>query len=90
MVAGDVLGYIGDVSDLIKNIYPRPLAFSVAIDKHSKSDYELKPNGRYVHNEKYINKILQQCGYKNIVSNDIILRSENGQDVNGKIFYAKE
>ena len=90
VVAGDVLGYIGDVSDLIKNIYPHPFAFSVAIDKQSKSDYELTPSGRYVHNEKYINKILKQCGYKNIVSNDVILRSEDGKDVNGKIFYAKE
>ena len=83
------MGYVGNPEELFKKIYPHPFAFSIATDDKC-NNYTLLPNGRYVFNKQYIYNILTLCGYQNISSKDCILRTENGQDVLGTIFLAKE
>lgn len=87
VVAADVFGYVGNVANIIKRCYPRSLCFSVATG--AAQDFELMPNGRYRHHPDYIRRLLEQAGYTDITDKDIILRQENGLDVNGKIFTAK-
>lgn len=89
VVAADVFGYIGDLDNLLKSIFPHNLCFSIAVD--DKCDkYQLAYNGRYRHNPKYIKKLLQKCGYSNIIEHKSNIRSENGVPVEGIIFVAKE
>lgn len=89
VTAADVMGYIGNIEPLLQKIYPHPFAFSIATDNKC-NNYTLLPNGRYVYNKQYVHDILTRCGYQNISSKDCVLRTENGQDVLGTIFLAKE
>lgn len=89
ITAADVMGYIGNIEPLLQKVYPHSFAFSVATDNKCPN-YSLLPNGRYVYNKQYIQDTLSSCGYQNISSKDCVLRTENGQDVLGTIFLAKE
>lgn len=88
VVAADVFCYFGDLSEIIKAVYPTRLIFSVEKNE-SEEDFILQANGRYRHNPEYIRQILQKAGYKNIKADSEILRQENGKDVSGVIFEAK-
>ena len=90
VVAADVIGYIGDIAPLSELIFPRDFIFSAAIDDTLPVDFKLSESGRYVYKSEYIAKILTTVGYQNIKSLPTVLRRENGQEVNGMIFYAKE
>lgn len=90
VTAADVIGYIGDIAPLAKNIFPRPFAFSAATDGTIQDNYRLTDGGRYIYKPEYIEQTLQQAGYKNITKRQTILRTENGYDISGIIFYAKE
>lgn len=88
-IAADVFGYIGNLEPVIKNIAPQPLAFSIEELTDNEENHKLFPSGRYKHNPQYIEKLLRQYGYKDIKQEKTVLRQENGQDVNGIIFYAR-
>lgn len=88
-IAADVFGYIGNLEPVIKNIAPQPLAFSIEELMDIEENQKLFPSGRYKHNPQYIEKLLTQYGYKDIKQEKTVLRQENGQDVNGIIFYAR-
>lgn len=90
VTAADVIGYIGDLSALIQNIFPRPFAFSAAVDKTIGNNFKLTDGGRYIYKPDYIRQTLQTAGYNNIAEQTTVLRKENGSNVNGIIFYAKE
>ena len=89
VTAADVIGYIGNPEILFSKIYPHTFAFSVATG-NDDVDCALLPNGRYIYNKKYIHELLVQCGYQDISSKDCILRTEDGENVSGTIFLAKE
>lgn len=90
VTAADVIGYIGDIAPLAKNVFPRPFAFSAATDDTLTTDFRLTDGGRYIYKPEYIEQTLQRTGYKNIAKRQTVLRTENGRDVSGIIFYAKE
>ena len=89
IVAADVFGYIGDLQKILTDIFPHALCFSVETDEKCK-DFSLQHNGRYKHNPQYVKKLLQKCGYSDIVEHTTVLRTENGSPVKGAIFTAKE
>ena len=90
ITAADVIGYIGDITALTKNIFPHRFAFSAAIDNNIKNGFMLTEGGRYIYRSDYIEQTLSNSGYKNIRRQSAILRTENGQDIKGIIFEAKE
>jgi len=87
-VAADVFCYFGDLADIFKALYPTPLIFSVE-GNESTEKYILQANGRYQHNPQYIRQILQAAGYTEIKAEPLILRQENGKNIDGFIFMAK-
>ena len=84
-IAADVFNYIGELSEIFKAIAPHKLAFSTE-NLQSEEDYVLQTNGRFAHTPKYIKECLEKAGYKNIESQETILRTENGQAVRGTLW----
>lgn len=89
VTAADVLGYMGDLAPLAQKVFPRAFIFSAALNEQV-ADFTLIEGGRYVYNPEYIEQTLQQAGYTNIRQKSAVLRRENGKNVNGAIFEAKE
>lgn len=90
VTAADVIGYIGNIAPLTKNVFPRPFAFSAATDASLKENFRLTDGGRYIYKPEYVEQTLRQAGYGNIAKRRTVLRTEDGRDVQGIIFYAKE
>lgn len=87
IVAADVFCYFGDLKPIIENLSPTRLIFSVESDETTEK-FIIQANGRYKHNPEYIKQTLKSAGYKHILSTSLVLRQENGKDVNGYIFEA--
>ena len=84
-VAGDLLGYIGDVAKFIKLLKNKKIIFSIEVSD-DVCDYQLSASGRYKHNPLYVEKLLRECGFRNITKEELILRKEGGEPVRGMIF----
>lgn len=88
VVAADVFGYIGNINPILKALQGYKICFSVEILPEN-GDYKLNDAGRYLYNENYILNLLQQNGFAQVNKYDIVLRQENGKDVNGLLFFAQ-
>ena len=89
VVAADVFGYLGALDEIIPLIFPRNFVFRLPPTTRQNPGV-LMPNGRFRHNPAYVKNFLQKAGYSNITEHPAVLRRENGEDVNGFIFIAKE
>lgn len=87
IVAADVLGYLGAADEFIKLSKNKTLLFSIEASDE-QSDYQIQPSGRFKHNPAYIEKLLHQNGFCDIYKEETVLRTENGNPVNGYIFKA--
>ncbi len=88
-IALDVVEYIDDFAKIAAQLKHIPFIFTIENAPDEASDYRLNAGGRYQHNPQYIRKILSGAGYKNIKEYSLILRQENGADVNGTLFWAE-
>lgn len=88
IVAADVLGYIGNLAPLFTALKGRKICFSIEVLSED-GDYKLNDAGRYLYNEIYITNLLQQNGFAQINKYDVVLRQEDGKDVNGLLFFAQ-
>ena len=84
-VMGDVLGYIGDISQVIKLLKNKKILFSIEV-LDEDMDYQLMPSGRYKHNPFYVEKLLRDNGFECITKEEVLLRYENREPVKGFIF----
>ena len=82
----DTLPYIKDIEAVIECAFPSRLIFSIEKADESIKTFALSPFGRYQHNKDYIQNILQKTGYKNIRIEPLVLRKENGKNVEGFLF----
>lgn len=90
IIAADVFGYIGNLANIINLLKGYNLIFSIEkLLSDTNQDYKLTETGRYQHSAEYIEKLLQTAGFTQIIPNNIVLRQENGQDVNGILYFAK-
>ncbi|MBP5353378.1 MAG: tetratricopeptide repeat protein [Alphaproteobacteria bacterium] len=87
IIAADVFCYFGDLQPILQACHPTRLIFSVEVEKEAEG-YKIYPQGRYKHNPEAIEKLLTACGYTQIQKHPLILRQENGVDVDGMIFEA--
>ena len=87
ITSADVFCYFGGLQPLLDAAAPTRIIFSAETDGQTEN-YKIQPNGRYKHNPLYIENVLKQAGYQNIKKYPLILRQENGKDVNGMIFDA--
>lgn len=84
----DTLPYLQNIETLIEKCFPANLIFSIEKAPENIKTFALSPFGRYQHNPKYIEDILQKTGYQNIQPHPLILRKENGKNVEGFLFFA--
>lgn len=89
VVAADVFGYMGDLSPIVKALESYKIIFSIETLKEADKLYQITDSGRFRHNPLYVEKLLAQNGFKSIQQTNIILRQENGHDVEGIIFIAQ-
>ena len=87
ILAADVLCYFGDLRPILSAAHPTRLIFSVETDTTAEK-FVIQANGRYKHNPEYIKQLLQNLGYTQIEQHDLVLRRENGKDVDGCIISA--
>ena len=88
IMAADVLGYIGDLSEFIKLCQGKKLVFTIEADENI-TDYRLDITSRYKHNPAYVEKLLRDNGFKDIQSQKAILRQEAGCPVEAVVFVLK-
>ena len=91
VVASDVLTYFGcldSLFDSVKNVlsFNGVFVFTISTDTTNKYDYFLMPSSRFVHSEKYIEKIAEQNNFKLIQKQQKILRTEGEKNINGTIY----
>ena len=88
VMAADVFCYFGDLSKIINELTAEKVIFSVETDLQTE-EYKVQANGRYKHNPLYVENLLKQAGYQKIKTYTLVLRQENGKDVEGMIFEAE-
>ncbi len=88
VMAADVLCYFGDLAKIINELALAQVIFSVETDLQTES-HKIQATGRYKHNPLYVENLLKQAGYKHIKTYNLVLRQENGKDVDGMIFEAE-
>jgi len=87
-IAGDVLGYLGDLEQFFAAVCGMKLIFTTEQSADGEA-FRLQPNGRYQHSLSYIENLLQTNGYRNIYHENIVLRQEDGCDVHGVLWKAE-
>ena len=90
-VALDVLIYVGDVESIFKTIHKHSnheSVFVFSIEIQEKNGYSLLPSSRYSHSDSYI---MNHTSGKFVLikSEDIVLRKEGNNLINGKIYIFK-
>ena len=90
ILAFDVFCYIGNLSPIFESIKKGKIAFSIELaEENRKEDFYAAESGRYKHKKSYIQQLLEKFGFVDIKLNSLILRQENGADVNGLLVMAE-
>ena len=87
-VAADVFNYIGDLKKIFSLIDGRKIIFSIE-ENNNVAEFALSESGRFVHNPKYIRRLLKSYNFENVNEYPVVLRYENANAVNGIIFETK-
>lgn len=97
-VAADVFCYIGDLSDIlgawannsITGNQSGYILFTVEHNPDSQAGgYTLCPSGRYRHTKSYIKQVVKQSGLTLIQQDEVVLRHEYGEPVQGLLVTAQ-
>ena len=88
ITALDVLNYVGNLEAVIPNACRILLpggrfVFSCEAGAHEEADYTLPMTYRYTHRRNYVQRLLDEAGFKNVVIEDRVLRYEAEQPVHG-------
>jgi len=89
IIAGDVLIYIGNLSELFRlcsNVMTENARFIFSIEVEKTKNYSAKLTGRYSHNYNYIKKLTQQNNLMIEFSENTKIRKEKNNWVIGKVF----
>ncbi|MCC9603446.1 tetratricopeptide repeat protein [Stieleria sp. JC731] len=102
IVFGDTLCYFGDLTQVLAAVRQRISSSGMTIFtvenlalQHEEEqadlsvDYRLLPNGRYQHNEEYIEASIQAAGLTLLSITKAKLRMERGREVEGLVVVAK-
>ena len=87
-IAADVLGYIGDFKEFAAAVSGIKLIFTTELYDGTEA-YKVMPNGRYKHRQDYVENLLRDNGYTKISCKKMVLRKEDGKDVNGILWKAE-
>lgn len=91
ILAFDVFCYIGDLESILKALKGCKICFSIESgDEERGQNYYLAPSGRYKHKMSYVQGLINKLKLADIQMEKLVLRQENGQDVDGILFYTKQ
>ena len=92
VLAGDVLCYMGDLSDVFRaareSLKPSGL-FAFSVELNDGSDWSLRPSRRYAHALDYVRQTLLASGFDVVRLEKTALRQDGGKDVQGIITVAR-
>jgi len=60
--------------------------FVFTVEKGIEQDYQLQATGRYVHTSDYIRRIAKETGFDVIDEQLIVLRKQQGNEIQGYLF----
>lgn len=92
IVSADVLTYLGDLKDVFKCVFENLISggyFIFSVSKGIGDKYEMEKSGRFVHSEKYIKSLLNHR-FEMLEMNEVVLRKELNEDVQGLLFVLKK
>ena len=94
IVSADTLCYFGSLETVFMHAQSamKPggfLAFTVELSEGCERGYQLNPNGRYSHTERYVREGLSATGLKLLAIEQVDLRRELGQVVRGQLVWAQ-
>ncbi len=93
ITALDVFGTVGHLEGVIPNVRRILLpggrfVFSCNTDAQDSADYTLHGNYRYTHQAGYVQRLLDQVGFVEVILQQCVIRAEAGQPVNGFVVTA--
>lgn len=91
-IACDVFIYTGDLDEtfrLIKKASSKESYFVFTTELLKKGNYKLDNSGRFKHSENYISSKCEENSMDIINKNNINLRIENGENINGQLYAIK-
>lgn len=88
ITALDVVIYTGDLNATVPNAYrilmpAGDLYFSCEIAPEDGPDLVLQANGRYAHKRSHVIALCKEAGFEDVLVEDLVLRHEAGEPVNG-------
>jgi len=95
MTALDVFIYIGDLTEAIPNAHRilkglGELVFSCETAPEDGPDLVLQANGRYAHKRSHVLALCRQAGFETVDVEDMVLRYENHEPVQGFLVTARK
>ncbi len=95
ITAIDTLNYVGDLQTVIPNAHRILVAggrfvFTCETGAQGSADFALHPSHRYTHQRAYVQRLLTDAGFEELVIEDRELESEAGQPVQGFLVIARK
>lgn len=88
VVASDVLVYFGDLEEILRavaGVLADGGMFAFSVETWEEPDFALTESGRYAHNPDYVEHVADRCGLEELSGQDMVLRLESGQPVDGYV-----
>jgi len=89
IVAGDVLVYSGDLKPVFaacKLALRDQGLFAFNTEITEKKDYQLNPSGRFTHQQKYLEALAIESGFKIVYYQRVVTRQQNNEPVYGHLY----
>lgn len=88
ILAADVFTYIGNLAPIFekvaRDLKPKGL-FAFSVEKGGPEDYKLQQSIRYAHSRPYLESLIKSYQFETLRLDNIILRKQKQQDVEGYI-----
>lgn len=89
ILAGDVLVYLGDLTDIFKTVHAalrEKGLFVFNTEIRDDADYKMNQSGRFAHQKKYLEKMATQNQFKISYYQKVVTRQQNNEPVYGHLF----
>ncbi len=89
IVAADVFGYIGDLTDVFKaasEALTQPGWFAFTVEQSEDESFSLSKTTRFTHSKQYIHHLSESNHFRILVENEVELRVQRQIPVNGVLY----
>lgn len=92
ILAGDVLVYIGDLSELFSRVAHalKTGGWFVFNTEISETDnFQMTEAGRFAHRKTYLDQLIEQHHFHTLQYREVMLRTQNGSDISGHLYLVR-